>query len=234
MNSLILYQQPGSPIGLSPDAIRLKDEALAPLALISVVKNKDTNDRVVAAVQTIHDLLCEIDKAFDEAKEPALRECQRLDKLRREIKAELLEEEARGNTMCGDFQQHEQAKLKDAILAQKKTLTELEQKRFDARSKAETDEERDLIDMNFAQLAAAVPTPTPVVAEGQKVAEGWDIEVTSYAALIAAYPACAYCKPVLPEIRRLLDMGIIVPGVKASRKMISKVRKSKERKPIEV
>lgn len=244
MSALILYHENGTVTGLSEAALGLKEQALSPLALISVIKSKDTNALVSAAVQTIHDLLCDIDKAFDEAKEPALRECQRLDKLRREITHELVDEKTRGNAMCGDWQQHEQAKLKDAILAQNKQLTELEQKRFSALSKVETEDERDLVNLNFAQQAAAVPPPPVVTAPGQSVKMEWVIEDQTQEELLLLANANLSLVNIMArktEIKASLDLmqsaGVTnptLPGVRAEKKAVNKNRKSREQKPIDV
>jgi hypothetical protein len=232
--NLVLYQPGGEIIGVSEEAQRLKDEALSAFPLVEVVKTKAENDLVNAGVQKIHDLLAALDEAFKEVKRPALERCQQLDELRRELRKDLLDEELRGNQMCGDWQQHEALKFQDAIKAQNECLSELERERFKARSEAKTDRERDLIEVEFAQRAAAMPMPQLHTAPGQKVKEDWDIEVTSYAALIVAYPACVHCEPNMSEIRRLLDMGITLPGVKAERKVVSKVRKSRNPKSIEI
>lgn len=69
----------------------------------------------------------------------------------------------------------------------------------------------------------ANPVAAPVRAEGQRVATEWKVEVTDIWMLARAHPTCVKIEPAMREIKALLNMGIEVKGVRASKEITSGV-----------
>jgi hypothetical protein len=69
----------------------------------------------------------------------------------------------------------------------------------------------------------ANPIAAPVRAEGQRVVTEWEVEVTDIWTLARVHPTCVNLEPRMSEIKALLNMGVEVKGVRASKKIKSNV-----------
>lgn len=235
MNDLILYEQ-GNQVGIRPDVVRLKESALTQSALIGKVCNTDQQLTASAAAQSIHDLLALVEESRKALKEPHLVAGQRIDKLAREFSEELKAEEARVNLLIGEYVQHEQAKLRDAVTAANDALTELEQRRFKELAAAKDDDERDAINLRYNDEANQISEQMPKVEKvaGQTAKPDWEITVTDVHQLYRFHSNCVELKPINSAIKELLDAGVSVRGVTAKQIVKVSQRKTKPEKAIEV
>ena len=112
------------------EAEALKEAALAGCALIGKIATKDQNDAAVLAVAEVTALKKQIEKAHKDAKLPYLRVCQSLDETKNKLLDELLSEELRVNTLCGNYRQEEQEKLREAERVRQRELDRIERERI--------------------------------------------------------------------------------------------------------
>ncbi len=217
-------------------AEKLKELALESSALVCKVTNGDENTIAVTAQLSLHDYKKQVEKARKAAKEGPLQMGKAIDAKADELMEEVLGELNRITALIGDFQQIELAKLREAEILKKEKLQDIERERHQKLAEANTMEARDQIDAEHNQKvreAVKVQTFAPARAAGQAVKEVWDIEVTDSLALANAFRQCVSITPVLTQIKNLLDMGIILPGVKANKKVDAGVRSKPERRAIE-
>jgi len=246
MNLALVTTDAGMLHGFTPEADALKEELLSEQALTATVSTDVVRDSAQATVQKIHDLLCDVETFRKKENEPDLRRIQERNRIINAWREELEKEETRLNTEIGSYQQVQALKYKDALLAHSRSLTPLEQKREEALSKCNTDEERDLVSMDFNQQVQDLQSqaPKPNVAPGQNVKMEWVIEDQTQQELLQLANANLALVNILPrktEIKAALDMmqaaGVTnptLPGVRAEKRAVNKNRKSREAKAIEV
>jgi hypothetical protein len=235
MNLVLL--QPGESVSLTPEAERLIEDALAPTALIGKVSNTEQQKDTVAAVQAIHDLAALIKESAEEAAKPFYHKWAKIHEVKKQALDRLSQEETRVNRLLGDHLQLEVARIQAANQAANHALTENERARAAERAQATSHEQLDEIDFRYAALNAQQTTTViaPTVAYGQKAKASWEYKVTDPLKLWSAFPQCVKPSFVDSEIKNLLDIYKgTVPGVEAKSVIVSKVRKSKEQKAIEL
>lgn len=220
--------------GFNAQAEALKESALAQSALISAVNNAGENQTAFGAASEITGLRRQIRAAYEFRSRPALDYLESLRKQVKDFDGELEEEETRLNTLIGNYQQHEKARLKDAIIAASGTLEEIDQQRHEALSKVANDDERDEINERFDQMAKNVQQPTAPRAEGQTLKSDWDVTVTDIHALYKFHRDCVKLTALVSEVKELLKLGITVKGVTATPVTKSQSRSKKQQKVIEV
>jgi hypothetical protein len=229
MNALILYSGELPAISISADAIALKDGALSSSALVAKVSNESEQAVAVAAQIELKKVATLFEDARVEITAPLLK-AQREIKAKVDVhKAELTEELNRVSRLVGDFQQLELAKIRAAEAAKQAELTRIEQEREAALAKANSFEERAAIqeraEMKVAEAQQPVFVPAARAA-GQRVSEEWEIESVDVHRLYKSYPNCLDLKPRLSEIKILLNQGITLPGVKATKGIKAGIRLS--------
>ena len=123
----------------------------------------------------------------------------------------------------------EQKRLRDIADAKAREEADraaVELKRQQELAQARTHEELDAAQERASNAQAAIanaPTAAPVRAEGQRVTTDWTIEVTDSWLLARAHPTCVDIVPKLNEIKSLLNVGVDVKGVRATKGLKSTV-----------
>lgn len=206
-------------IAIRPEAIAARDAAMEACALISVVRNAGENEAAAAAAARLHRFLAAVEADRVAAKEPALTEGRQIDTLVSYFVAEAKCEQIRVNKAIGDYLTLEEAKARDADLARRADLAELERAKHKALAHVSTHEEREEIIAKFEGLKAAVPVPSrPGRPPGQSARQKWEIEILDIDTLYRNYPHAVKLEPRLSEITLLLDrLDGELPGVKAQR-----------------
>lgn len=124
------------------------------------------------------------------------------------------------------------AKREAAIQLEAQKAAALELERQQSLAAAQTHDQLEKTQEKFNDLAKeTAAVPAPIRAEGQKVIEDWEIEVTDIWLLARAHPACVEIKPRLSEIKLLLKAGITPKGTRAEKVTLAR---TSGRKAIEV
>jgi hypothetical protein len=120
------------------------------------------------------------------------------------------------------------AKLNKAKRAEEEARLQAEIDRQKALAEAETMAARDKINdeagLKNYKASQLVLDAQPTQAKGQTFKEDWELNVFDSYALARAHPSCVNITPKVSEIKALLDQGIEVQGVKATRIAKSSVR----------
>lgn len=196
----------------------LKDEQLRLAELVGDYQQLE-QARVRAAEQA---RLAEARKLEEErraAEQAALREA---DIQRRKLEAEAAEL-ARA-----------QADAKNAEDRARCEAARLELEKQQALALAQSHEQLDAINEAHDRAVADLPVAAPVRAEGQRVREEWAITVSDIWLLAKAHPTCVKIEPRLSEIKSLLDAGVKVAGVTATREIKAGVTGGRVRPAIDV
>jgi hypothetical protein len=218
----------------TPAALALRNAALEVAALIGRVNDAETQEQAVQVQAEITRLLGHAEKARKACKEPVLEFGRRIDDAAKAFVSELKSEQLRLATLVGDFQQVELARVRAENQARNTALTQLEREKAAEISKAVTHEEIDAIQARFNAQAESMPLAQPIKAQGQKVSEVWEIQVTDIWLLARAHPGCVSIEPRVSEIKGLLDAGVKVAGVTAKRVIKSSTTAARQPADIEV
>lgn len=236
--ALILFSAEVPNVSLSAGALELKEQALDLAASVTVVNDADQQQRAVE-VQTE---LKRISKLFEQSRVDAttpLLTAQRvlkaiIDKEKFAIDAET----NRIGRLSADFQMLQEAKRRAAEAAQKEELEKAERERQLALSKAQSHEELNKVNEDFCRKQAeikSVPVPTVEKAKGQIVAEVWEVDGINEWTLLKARPDLVRrIEFDMVAIKKELELGRELPGVKAHKEVKSTVRLSPSRGVIEV
>jgi hypothetical protein len=234
-DQLIIRDNQSLSVSFSPQADALKAEALEKSALICRVRNDEENATAVEALKAIKAVRQNVEASRTAVKAPFLDACRNIDKTAKDFDVPLAEEEMRLGRFCGDYAALLLAKQKAEEAARIKALTEMEQRREAEKSQARSLEQIDAIQERYCQEAAALPVAkAPERPKGQVVKEDWDVEIVNDWLLAKTHPHCVTIKPKLSEIRLMLDNGLKVEGVKATRIVKSGVRVGRESEAISV
>lgn len=208
------------------EAIALKDAALAVSGVVGRVSNPEENAAAVAAQVEIQRVKQLAEKARKAAKEPVLAYGKKIDEAAKQFVEELDEEMLRVSKLVGDYQALEQAKERAAEQLRKQELDRIEKEKNALIAKASSHEQVEAIQEHFNQQAQQVSAPPqePVRAQGQVVKSDWEIVVTHPFDLAKYHPSCVDIKPRLSEIKSLLNDGVSVRGVTATKITKAQVR----------
>lgn len=223
---VVMLQRDDARMSVAPTdyAIELRDEALMEAALIGKVTNANENETAVEAQKALTRIakLCEESRKV--IKEPVIDYGRKIDAAAKEFRAEIDAEELRIAGLIADYQALELAKVRAAESVRSVQMGEIERARQEALSKATSHEDMDRINEEYNLKVAEIP-PVPVVkAEGQRITEDWDIQITDIWALARAHPACVKIEARKTEIRELLKIGVTPAGVLAKRVVKAGVR----------
>jgi hypothetical protein len=224
-------------VSYTAEAVALKESALALSGVVGKVSNADENQAAVSAQSEIHKVRTLAEKARKQAKEPVLEYGKRIDAAAKAFVAELDEEMLRISKLIGDFQALEQAKARAAEQLRLQELAKIEREKAEALAKVTSHEQADAVVAHFNEQAAQTATVAPAAlirAEGQVVKTDWEITITNPYELAKFHPACVKIEARLTEIKQLLNDGITVKGVTATKVTKASVRVGVERKAIEV
>lgn len=222
----------------SPDALRVKSEALERSGIIGAVRNVGENQTATEALQMLHGIRLSVEAARKRCKEPVLEFGRLIDASAKTYMEAVDAEILRVSQIMEDFQMLEQSRIRAAKQAANDKLTEIERQRATEISQAKSAEQVIAIGERYSEAARAESEkaiPAAARAHGQRVGEDWKIEVTNIWEFAASYPTC--CRPpepIISEIKPLLDAGIKLPGIKAEKVIKIGVRAERERKAIEV
>lgn len=224
-------------VSYTAEAVALKESALAIAGIVGKVSNADENQAAVSAQSEIHKVRTLAEKARKSAKEPVLEYGKRIDAAAKVFMAELDDEMLRISRLIGDFQALEQMKARAAEQLRTQELAKIEREKTEALAKVTSHEQADAIQAHFAeqvQQTATVAPVAPIRAEGQVLKTDWEIVVTNPYELAKFHPACVKIEPRLSEIKQLLNEGITIKGITATKVTKASVRLGGERKAIEV
>jgi len=225
MSALIQRDDHQLSVTWTPEAIRLKTEALEAAAVVAVVTNPVQQAAAVEAQRALKAMANDCEKARKACKEPVLEFGRRIDSsaaaFRKELDAELM----RLGKAVGDFVTAQEAKRRAEEALRLKELAEIERKRLAELAKAETHDQIDAVQEKFNEAARNVPVIAPPPrATGQVVRDDWEITVTDIWLLARAHPGCVRIEELKSEIKALLNAGVDVKGVSAKRVTTSGVR----------
>lgn len=216
--ALITIDRQSQSIAISGELEAKKESVLTESALVCRVIDAETNKTAAIAQQNLSELRRLVEKAEEEAKKPLNKLRNSIIETCREFLAEVRGEEMRLAKLAGDFQALENAKRRAAENAEAERLSQLERDRQKALAEAKTHEELDKVQERFHEKTQeTIAAPVPIRAEGQKVIEDWEIEVTDIWLLARAHPACVEIRPRLSEIKGLLKAGATVKGIRAEK-----------------
>lgn len=217
----------------TPQAITLRENALKASKAITEVKTPSDQRVAVAAQLEITEVSKVAKQTWEEAKRPIIDYRKKMDDTVKAYLKELEAESERLSRTIGDFQALEIAKRNAAVQAENKRLADLEQERAKEVAKAGSLEEVDDINQKYSDRAAteARPIAEPARVEGQAVREEWVVQVSDIWMLARAHPGCVKIEPRMAEIKALLNAGVKVAGVTATRQTFASVRAGA---PIEV
>lgn len=209
----------------------IKSDALMAATLIESVNDPVSHDHAVAVQCDIRSARKFLEASRKELKDPIFQLGKRIDAAAKAEDVELEKEEMRVQSLVNDFQTLELAKARAAENARR-----LEEERIDGERKVELEREiarqqaigqapdleaLDAIQEKFNTASAALPVVEMHRAEGQRVTENWEIQVSDIWMLARAHPSCVKMEPLVSEIKKLLDLGVKVHGVTATKKVCS-------------
>lgn len=232
---LMLRNDAALSLEFTPQAARLKREALELSAQIGKVADAASNLRAVAAQTELAQLVKLVEEARVAAKDPVLIFGRNIDAAAKAFTEELREEQWRLSRLVGDFQQLEQAKARAAQAAENERLAAIERERAKELAKATTHEELDKVQEKFdarAQQGGPVVL-APQKADNQTVREDWQYEVFDIWALARAHPGCIKIEGRALEIKSALKAGVNLAGVRAWKVTTAGVRLPRQTKAIE-
>lgn len=224
--SLIVRNDAALTVSYTAEAEKLKVAALEISGVVGKVTNAEENAAAVAAQTALHNIRTLAEKARKAAKEPVLDYGKKIDAAAKAFVAEIDEESLRVAKLVGDFQALEAAKLRAAEQLRLHELAKIEREKNEAIAKATSHEQIEAVQAHFNEQAsqAAAPIAEPVRAEGQVVKSDWQITVTNPYELAKFHPACVKIEPRLSEIKTLLNDGVTVKGIAATKITKSTVR----------
>jgi hypothetical protein len=166
-----------------------------------------------------------VDNAGEAIKKPLNEIRSKVIALNKELVAAADQQGQRIGSLIADFQICEQNRVAALRRLQDQQATILEQEQDKRLAEANSVAEQDQIRDEFrAELAAQAPPVEPIRAPGQVVKQQWSVEVTDIHTLYRCHPNCCSLKPLLNEIKFLLDQGISVKGVRAEKVTVASVR----------
>lgn len=226
MSEALILRTQENKFELLPEAQNLKLEALESTLLIMLVNSPETQKIAVEGQAKLKGVINLYEKNRKAAKEPLLAAGRQLDEL---IKTETDELNSEGMRLAGlvnEYQEKERIRMAAAKALADKELSEEERKRQELLAKAPTVAEADRINEESSIRAARIQATVKEAprAFGQVVRTDWEIEVTNPYELAKFHPSCVNITPRMLNIKELLNQGIQVAGVKASKVVSSTVR----------
>lgn len=135
----------------SPDALAVKENALAVSGIIARVRSQSEYETAVAAQSALSSAIRAAEKSRKEFKEPVLEYGRQIDAIAKEYKAELEAEELRVGKLAGDWQQLQIAKQKAEEAARLLELQKIEEERQAEIRRVAQEEARKLAEIERAE-----------------------------------------------------------------------------------
>ncbi len=236
MNNSLIVRGPGGKltVDFSSEAKAAKERALTQAGYIQQVSKPEENEIAVTVQQNLNDLLKQVETDRKAAKAPFLAYMLDLDTAAKDFVSQVKSELNRVSALVGDFATLEAARVRAAEAATKLELETLEKERQNALANASDHDDLDAINERFDDEIRSLPVTAPARADGQIIKADWDIEVTDAWLLARMHPACVKIEPRLSAIKELLNLGMELKGIKATKIVNATVRTTKTQKAIEV
>lgn len=192
-------------------AKKLREAAMMLAVEIESVTDPESQAKAVEAQRALADLQKTIEDDRKAVKAPVLDFGRAIDRAASDFLANVQAEATRISRIIGNFQAIERAKAQAALDAQKAELTRLERERAAELAKAQTFEQREIVQERFAQevqaTQEAAKAVTPPRVEGQIVKEEWEFEVTDARELSRLHPTLVNIEPRKSAIKEALKLG---------------------------
>jgi len=236
-NTALIRSVPERGIMFPIETVEMRSSLLTKAESVVQVSNDAQNGLAVAVQASLKRFLTLIEAGRKLAKQPAIDEGRAIDAKVAGFVALVNQESDRIDKLLGDYAQAQEAQRKSALAANNNTLTELERQREAELAKAKSLIEREMIHQLFDQraLAAQEPLAPPARTEGQSLRPDWEIiEIQDYKLYQVRPDLARRIEWDKVAIKRELDRGKQLPGVKAREIIRSVVRAEKVKEPIEV
>lgn len=211
---------------VTPDAVALKEQALAEGALVFRVSSEEENAAAAAAQVACRTVLKMVEEQRVKLKAPILDYGRAIDATAKQFCHDLQLEEARIATLIGNYQTALAAQRRAEEAAKLKELQEIERRREAELANAKTHEERDIIiERANEEAKAAQPEIKVVKAEAQTLQEEWEITRINEWELARAHPELV--RRIEFDQRKLkaaIDLLGKLPGVEARKVVKASVR----------
>jgi len=216
-------------LALNSRALQLKAEALESSALIPRVTNPDEQQTAVNALSTIKEVINLFENSRKEITAPLLKAQKQLKATVDKESCDLQDEWGRVNDLIVGYQLGERRKAEAERCRQEAELKRIEEEKrrelFKIAQQAELGnisaadavKQAEVVHAQVENAQAVVSQPIVTAqANGLRVSDDWEIEVTNPYDLARYHPGCILkIEPSLREIKALLNQGVEVRGVKA-------------------
>ena len=226
MSALILRDDRARDCSMTMRANAIKESLLEASALIGRVSSEDEQAAAVEIQRSIATVEKEIETARKECKQPVLDFGRRIDAAAETYLADIKAEKLRIARLVGNYQTELLAKQRAEESRQRAELAELDRKRQEELAKAQTHDQRDVINSRMdEEVKAAAPPIVQQRAEGQIVREEWRVQITNEFLLLRARPELVRKVEFdMVALKALLSAGERLPGVVAEKEVVSTVR----------
>ena len=211
-------------VEVSKSFLEHRDQTLEVAAFCVAVTNATQNDVATEVLRDLGTLRRGAEKAHKEIKAPVIACGRALDAALKAAVDPIEAQERRLQLLCGDYVAAQEAKARAAAGAEEARQRAEQNALQEKLAKAETIDQREAIREEAAIAAVTAPVvPPPVVrAKGQSVKEVWDIKYDDLLALAAwalksNLPHVIDITPRATAITALLDKGVTIPGITATK-----------------
>lgn len=224
--ALIIRDDASLSASITPDAVAIKEQALAEGAVIFAVRNPDENAAATAAQAACCTVLKMVEDQRVALKKPILDYGRAIDGAANHFKHDLEMEEARIARLIGNYQTELSAQRRAEEAKEQKKLHEIERRRQEELAKAATHDERDAIDARANEEAkAAKPPLVEVKAAGQVLPEDWEISNIREWELARSHPELVRSIEFdMRQVKAALTLLGSLPGVTAKKVVKASVR----------
>lgn len=217
-------------------ALTLKEQVLELSALIAKVGNAADQEKAVDAQKQLKRFVNLVQSSAKAVRAEINPIYDAVGTMEKQLVAEVDAEGLRLARLIGDYAESERIRVQARQEAARNDIATLQKMEQEELAAASTLEQQDEIRERYAQLAqtaaASLATEAPK-AKGQVVREDWAVTVTDIHALYQFHTNCVKLEPRLKEIKTLLNAGVKVNGVTATKITNSFVRTEKEKPAIE-
>jgi len=226
---LTVYRRKGDAITIEPELKLIRDDLVAECEGIKRITNPEDRNAAVLIQTRADAFLKRIEAERKSIKAPFAAACKRIDALASDLVTDLKEAVGDVSLQLGNYEALVRAKAAAEAQAKAKEIAELERKRAEAVAAASTLEEVDEAREKFdVMIRDTTPSAPPAQERGQVVKEDWQIEVFDIQLLARAHPACVKMEPLAGVIKSLLNAGVNVAGVRATKVTKSTIRQQQE------
>lgn len=226
MNLALTPTLAGSTIAIQQSAEETKQEALLNASFVESVSNATEQDQAVDTLKTLKTLINSVEECRKALKSPVLDFGRLIDSTAKNFSKELVGESERIEKLVRDFQTLELAKMRAVEQAEKEERDQREKERLAALASAKSLDEHDEINERFNEesKALSLEAPKPVKPSSLSVKEDWEITVNDIWLLARAHSTCVKIEPLKSEIKALLNAGVNVAGITATKVVQTSVR----------